>query len=147
MRFLASLREKISRFMIGRYGMDKMGLFIWIAGLVFWCLAPFFRRHPVVYFILSAIAIVLFAYGLFRVFSRNTVRRARENYRFCAAWARIKSWFTLQRDRIRDRSHHVYRRCPSCRAVARLPKVAGKHTVRCPKCSHRYNVRIWRNAK
>ena len=36
----------------------------------------------------------------------------------------------------------LYRRCPGCRVTLRLPKRKGKHTVVCPKCGRRFEVKI-----
>ncbi len=37
---------------------------------------------------------------------------------------------------------HVYRICPACRANIRLPKKKGAHSVRCPRCSTLFDVKI-----
>lgn len=37
---------------------------------------------------------------------------------------------------------HCFRICPECRANIRLPKKRGKHTVVCPRCRCRFEVRI-----
>ena len=33
-------------------------------------------------------------------------------------------------------------KCEHCRAVLRLPKKPGKHTVRCPQCNKTFSVKI-----
>lgn len=37
---------------------------------------------------------------------------------------------------------HCFRICPECMANLRLPKKKGKHTVVCPRCKHRFEVKI-----
>lgn len=41
----------------------------------------------------------------------------------------------------RDKDH-VYRTCPECKANIRLPKKKGAHSVRCPRCSTLFDVKI-----
>lgn len=137
------LRQKLSRFLYGRYGMDKMGTVLSVIAIVLWLVSALLRRLVRVSLVISLLALVLYAYVLFRALSRNIVKRSAENRAFCRLTAPIGSFFTLQRDRIRDRRHHVYRRCPRCRAILRLPRRAGKHDVRCPKCQNGFSVRIF----
>ena len=84
-----------------------------------------------VYYLLTIPLIFLI---FFRIFSRNVAKRRRENERFCG-------FFRLRKNKIRDRKTHVYRKCPSCRAVLRLPRAKGKHSVVCPRCKKRFEVR------
>ena len=70
----------------------------------------------------------------FRTMSRNIAKRRAENQKFC-------NFFKLRKNKFRDRKTHVYRKCPSCKAVLRLPKAKGKHTVSCPKCKNKFSVR------
>ena len=37
---------------------------------------------------------------------------------------------------------HCFRICPECMVNLRLPKKKGKHTVVCPRCKHRFEVKI-----
>ena len=84
----------------------------------------------------------LWAWSLFRMFSRKIYKRRAENEKFLKIWNPIKNKFRLMKNKRRDRKTHVYKKCPKCKAVLRLPKQKGKHTVRCPKCSERFDVKI-----
>ena len=44
--------------------------------------------------------------------------------------------------RIRDRKTHVFRACPVCKSVLRLPRTPGEHGVNCPTCRGHFAVRI-----
>lgn len=137
---MGKFKNKISRFFYGRYGTDTLNktlLWVYVAVVVIHTVASFFLPDGVatvasiVYFVLASVLIVIiFA----RMFSRNIPKRRRENERFCG-------FFRLRRNRFRDRKTHVYRQCPACRAVLRLPKAKGKHRVVCPRCQHRFEVR------
>lgn len=146
MRFL----EKITNFFRGRYGIDSLFyalgagyLLLYIAGRVTSSLARNWMG------VIVAGALYLLGYGciifaFFRVLSRNIVKRRVENEKWKKFWQPISDWFKLQKNIWQDRKTHVYRKCPdkSCKAVLRLPKKPGQHTVRCPKCGKTFEVRI-----
>ena len=39
---------------------------------------------------------------------------------------------------------HIYKKCPNCHAVLRLPRRKGKHTTVCPNCSKEFKVRVFK---
>ena len=129
--------------MYGRYGGDtlnKVLLWIYVSVVLIYTIASFLIPSTAIlvnqivticYFLLTALLIVLI---FLRMLSRNIAKRRRENERFCG-------FFRLLRNRFRDRRTHVYRKCPKCRAVLRLPKARGRHTVVCPRCHERFGVR------
>lgn len=123
--------------MYGRYGTDKLNkllmvvYFVWI--LVGTVISIFARSvwYDVFYYALTAAMLI---WIFFRMFSRNIAARRRENDRFFG-------FFKLRKNKFRDRKTHVYRKCPSCSAVLRLPKADGKHFVVCPRCKNRFEVK------
>ncbi|MBQ5545380.1 MAG: hypothetical protein IIU00_06840 [Clostridia bacterium] len=44
--------------------------------------------------------------------------------------------------KLKDFPRKKYTSCPQCAAVIRVPRQRGKHTVRCPRCGHRFGVKI-----
>ena len=44
--------------------------------------------------------------------------------------------------KLKTDKEHCFRICPECRANIRLPKKKGKHTVVCPRCKCRIEVKI-----
>ena len=135
---MGKIKNAIYRFMYGRYGNDMLNkTLLWsYAGLMltYMIVILFVGQNTVVHFsylILSwAIVIITFS----RSMSRNIVKRRRENEKFTG-------FFKLMRNKRRDRKTHVYRKCPACKITLRLPKAKGKHTVVCPKCRNRFEVR------
>jgi len=119
------LKMGLQRFMMGRYGTDKLNsLLLWIA--VIFVLLSVFLQNPV----LNLVA-VLAAYGLmgvviFRSLSRNTYRRHRENRRYLNLLERLK-----------DREHKYFA-CPKCKQSVRVPKGKGKIAITCPKCREKF---------
>ena len=140
-----TLRERLYSFMIGRNGADALGnalmvlyLVLFVANLV----TAYFIRNPYVSYAFYALECALIGYSVFRMFSRNLPARRRENGWYLRRIGAVKGFFKLQRNKRRDRKTHVYRKCKECKSVLRLPRQKGKHTVRCPRCQHRFEVKI-----
>ncbi len=133
-------RERVWKFMQGRNGVDALYNFQIITCLILMIIGLFLKGIPGLIF--NALYIIMITWALFRYFSKNLYKRRKENDDFLRLVKRIGAFFRLQRDRIRDRKTHVYRKCNACKSVLRLPKKPGKHTVCCPRCSHRFEVYI-----
>ena len=41
----------------------------------------------------------------------------------------------------KDRKTHVFKKCPQCKAMIRLPKRKGSHEVICPKCGREFKIK------
>ncbi|MBR6917309.1 MAG: hypothetical protein IKN38_03915 [Clostridia bacterium] len=135
------IRRRFARFMIGRYGstgIDKLGFFLIIAGFVLYI--PSLFTGYIASRILNGVQIALYLYFFYRLFSRNFTARQKENRAFCKAWDGGMRTFKLQKDRIKDRKDYRYKKCPSCKAILRLPAKRGRHSVKCPKCGERFDV-------
>ena len=130
-------RQRLLQFMSGRNGSDTLGNFMMIVALVLMLINLFVGS-----FLIGVSALGALIYSYFRMLSRNVYRRRTENAAFCRLWGRIKKWFSLQRNKWRDRKTHIYRKCPQCKNRLRLPKVKGEHTVCCPCCKHRFGVKV-----
>lgn len=134
---MGKIRSMLYRFMYGRYGTDKLGNCMLIAYIILvfiQTILSLFDGLVVIDFVLSLISLALVFTIFYRMFSKNIVKRRRENEKFCG-------FFRLRKNKFRDRKTHVYRKCPQCKAVLRLPKAKGKHFVVCPRCKHRFSVR------
>ncbi len=131
------IKQKLYAFMLGRYGIDQMyfGLF----GL--WCILTLVNAF-VGSVILSCLGTAVILFALYRTFSKKHDKRRRENAWFLKGWVPVRNWLTYTRDRIRDRKTARYRKCTHCKAICKLPVKKGKHTVVCPKCGQRFDVRI-----
>lgn len=130
-------RERLYAFMIGRNGGDALGRALLVLYLVL-ALVNAFIGSWIVYLLATAIAV----YAIFRMLSRDLYARRRENAWYLRREYAVRDFLRLQHNKWRDRKTHVYRRCPACKSTLRLPRQKGKHTVRCPKCRHRFEVSI-----
>ena len=132
-----SIRERIADFMIGRYGIDR--LYYFLLGI---CFVLIIINIFINSYIISLIESGLFVYAIFRVISRNVYKRQQENEKFNQIAEKIKKFIKFQKCKWRDNKTHVYKKCPACKNNLRLPREKGEHTVVCPCCKNRFNVKI-----
>lgn len=123
------MREKIQRFMIGRYGVDQFSKFLNIVTLVLLIISMFFRRSP-----LYMLALLLLIYTYFRMFSKNHQKRYAENQAYLVWQSKVTGFFSRHKQlRAQKKIYHIYK-CPDCKQKIRVPKGKGKICVTCPKC-------------
>ena len=119
----------LTKLMYGRYGTDRLGLFMLIVVLLLDIIFTFTGWD-----VLYILAFVLAAICVWRIFSRNISRRYAENQTFLAKTYGIRNFFQKQKNIWQQRKvYHIYT-CPSCKQKIRIPKGKGKIEVRCPKC-------------
>lgn len=127
------MREKLIRFMQGRYGAygpDSLNRVLLIGALAAMVLSIFTGWD-----ILYLVALAALVYSYFRLFSKNYTKRYAENQLFLKSTEGIRQFFNTQKRMVRQRkTHHIYK-CPNCKQKIRIPKGKGKIAVKCPKCS------------
>ena len=121
----ARLRAGFRHFMTGRYGTDKLNMFILGGGVVL-CLIGLFVRFWPINLALTIASYSLMFWAIFRCLSRKTYKRYHENRKFL-----------LLLDRIKDRDHKYFA-CPKCRQPVRVPRGKGKIAISCPKCKEKF---------
>ena len=122
------IRNALQRFMYGRYGNDQFNLFLIGTYLVLYLLFVFTGFAPLYW-----LSLVLIAYSLFRLLSRNPARRRSENARFLSIVNPVLRWLRLRRTIHRDKEHRYFK-CPNCGQQLRVPRGKGKITVTCRGC-------------
>ena len=132
-----NLKSRLIAFMYGRYGIDALYHALLVVWCVLWLCGALTR-----FALFDLLAWAVLAFMLYRAFSKNIVRRRAENEKFLKFWQPIKAFFTYQWRRLRECRTHVYRKCPQCGAVLRLPHRRGQHTAVCPRCANRFEVKI-----
>lgn len=130
-------KDKLARFMYGRYGADELSRFSFAAWFAL-IIINIFLRSTIVY--LLEIALLIWLY--YRILSRRTEKRRAENTVYLNCRNKVKGFFRIQKLKFRDRKTHCYRKCPVCKKMLRLPKRKGKHTVCCPQCRNDFQVKI-----
>ena len=126
------LKDKLVRFMYGRYGTDRLNRFVMFLSVVFLLLSLFTIQ---LFYTLALVGIVLV---YFRMLSKNIARRAAENRVYLGIEAKVKAFFRKKWAAIKQmNTHHIYK-CPSCRQKIRIPRGRGKIEISCPKCRHTF---------
>lgn len=123
------MKEKLQRFMIGRYGIDAFGKFLLGTVVVLWAINLFANSR-----FLYSWALLLMVYAYFRMFSKNTTKRYQENVKYLQLKNKLVSRVKSEKSQLKERkTHHIYR-CPTCRQKIRIPRGKGRICITCPKC-------------
>ena len=130
------MKDKIYRFMQGRYGTDDFYKFLFWVALIGIVINWFFKSQ-----LLSFAVTLILVYAMYRVLSKNHSARYAENQRYLQATAKIRYWFDQQKKLMEERKYHHIYTCPKCRQKIRIPKGKGKIMIRCPKCHHEFQKR------
>lgn len=119
---------KISGWMQGRYGRDKLSKHLVVLAFIFIVFSIFDPSG-----ILSLLTLVCLVVSLYRGFSKNIEKRKKELESYERLLAKPGQFISLQKLRIKERKTHKFFRC-ECGAILRVPKGQGKIEVTCPKC-------------
>ena len=123
------MKERMQRFMAGRYGNDQLNQFIFIVAIISMVLEIITRQS-----LFYTLTLVLLILAYVRVFSRNINKRYEENMKFLKKKDAILNKFRKQKYyAAQRRNFHIYT-CPQCKQKIRIPKGKGKISITCPKC-------------
>ena len=123
------MKERMQRFMAGRYGNDQLNQFIFIVAIISMVLEIITRQS-----LFYTLTLVLLILAYVRVFSRNINKRYEENMKFLQKTDAILNKFRKQKYyAAQRRNFHIYT-CPQCKQKIRIPKGKGKISITCPKC-------------
>lgn len=130
------MREKIYRFMQGRYGVDQLYRFIFFLAIVL-MLINNFLKNPMLNLVIYALLIL----DIFRMLSKNHSARYAENQKYLQLTARFRYRLDQQKKLWQERKYHHIYTCPKCKQKIRIPKGKGNIMVRCPKCHFEFQKR------
>ena len=130
--WLTKLAQKINQFMYGRYGTDKLNMFLLTLSIILVFLSYFPKMG-----ICSLIAYIFVIWALFRSLSKNLHKRRIELYKYEEIKRDFKGRISLVRQIWQNRKTHKYFRCKNCGNIFRVPKGKGKIEVTCPKCKEK----------
>ncbi len=131
-------RYRLMRWMSGRYGPDTLGYLCIGIGAAIAFLNCFLR---IIWLQIPVGLLLVFA--LLRMFSRNITARQKENAAFRRFFTRVWRDRQVRAARRADRTH-IYKKCPYCHVILRLPRRKGKHKTVCPHCEHAFRVFVFR---
>lgn len=137
-----NFRNKLYKFFYGRNGVDSLNKFIFVIYMILFVVSIFIKL-PVIAVLELMITLIFF----YRFFSRDISRRSKENQKYLKFQNKITGKFKLTKRKWKDRKTNIYKKCPKCKTVLRLPLKKGRHICACPKCNNEFKVRCFRNAK
>ena len=120
------MKEKLYRFMYGRYGTDALNICLLILYVLLSLLS---RKNSIV----SFIGFGLFVFAFYRSMSRNIYKRRHENEMFLNLVKPIKPYFNATKRNFTDKQRKYFV-CPSCKQVIRVPRHRGRIEICCPTC-------------
>ena len=134
---MGKLKEKFYKFMMGRYGTDILNKdILWLTIILVFL--NLFIRSAIVYILVYA----LFFVSLFRMFSKNVVKRRAENAKYIIYRNKVVKFCTVQFNKIRYYKEYKYVTCKKCKAVIRVPRKKGTRNISCPGCGNPITVVI-----
>ncbi len=128
-----NILNRIRQFMIGRNGIDQLGMAIVFAYFLLSVLSNIFRFRP---FIIAAY--LLFILWIFRTLSKNIIKRQKENRIFLSYWNPFHNKIKSFKGRWEQRKTYRFYKCPNCRQIIRVPRGKGKICITCPKCRNEF---------
>ncbi len=135
-----NLRYKLMTFLSGRYlnyGIDLLTKVIAVICIVL-SVANLFLQSFIIYIIETA----LFFWMFYRLFSRKINARMAENAKLTGIFSKMRASKAFNDRKRRDKSTHIYKKCPYCSAMLRLPRIQGEHTAKCPRCKNGFKVKV-----
>ena len=131
MRF--ALQSFMMKLMYGRNGFDNMARACYGVSMILLVINIFAGSV-----IISFMWVGLFAYSMFRSFSRNIPKRYAENQKYLQMTRGIRSRGEVLKLNMQSGSTSKYYLCGECGQKIRVPKGKGKIEIRCPKCGNRF---------
>ena len=123
------MKEKLIRFMYGRYGMDQLSRTLAAVAMVCVILSVFIRSQ-----LLYWGPVLLLAIVYFRVFSKDINRRYQENARYMVIHEKaLFRWNDFRQMAACRKTHRIYS-CPGCGQKVRIPRGKGTVQIHCPNC-------------
>ncbi len=126
---MAGFRERMAKFMYGRYGADELSRIYLILAIA--CLAVHLLTRSI-FFYLAGMALLI--YGIYRSFSKNTAKMSAQNQKYMTWRYKLVVKYNQSKKQWAQRKDYRFYRCPDCRQKVRVPRGRGKIAITCPKC-------------
>ena len=127
------MKEKMRKFMLGRYGFDELSK-VCLGTTVVLMVCSMFLDNRLLY--LMAIALLIFCY--YRAFSRNIEKRRAEGQKYRNfRYQNTVKWNAFKK-RQEQKKQYCFYKCPQCRQKVGVPKGRGRICITCPKCSREF---------
>lgn len=122
-------RQRMTRFMYGRYGNDQLSKMY--LGLALVCLiVNLFTRLTVFY----ASGLLLLIYSMYRSFSKDIAKMSSQNQKYLNWRYQTIAKYNNRKKHWAQRKEYRFYKCPGCKQKVRVPRGRGKIAITCPKC-------------
>lgn len=125
------MRDKLQRFMYGRYGNDDLNRLLSIVTIIT-IVAEMVTHIHILYWASLVLLILLY----YRMMSRSISARWAENQKYLAMRNKVTGFFRGGSSRTKADPNYRIMKCPQCKQKVRVPKGKGKIRIHCPKCGN-----------
>lgn len=129
-----NFKNKLYRFMYGRYGHDQLGTFLLCIGAILLVVNSLFIDNA----FLSYLVWVLLIWNLYRTYSKKIYARRKENDTYLRISKPYRKRYQVFKKQRGDKNHKYFL-CPSCLQITRVPVGRGKVTITCPACKTKFD--------
>lgn len=127
------MKEKVQRFMMGRYGFDELSKVLMGLTIVLMIVSMFADNS-----LLYVLSLILLVYSYYRALSKDIAKRQSENQKFCnLRYQSVVEWNKFKNRQAQKKTHRFFN-CPQCRQRVRVPKGRGRICITCPKCQKEF---------
>src|SRR5690554_6205892 len=128
------VQREFQKFMYGRYGVDQLTVLILVVSLVITVLAGILKLPGLQ--ILYYVGVIV---SLYRILSRDLVKRRKENHVFLQKTRGITSWSRTQKKMVGEKKTHRHFKCPNCKQRLRVPRGKGNVKITCTRCGEQFS--------
>lgn len=129
------MKEKLMKFMYGRYGNDELNQFLFKLVFIGLVISLLSGRTSFLGDLFYYLALIIVAFIYFRMFSKNFNKRYAEKNAYFNFSNKIKLYLDKQGKKAQQKKSYAFFKCPSCKQKVRVPKGKGKISIHCPKCN------------
>lgn len=129
------MKEKLMKFMYGRYGNDELNQFLFKLVFIGLVISLLSGRASFLGDLFYYLALIIVAFIYFRMFSKNFNKRYAEKNAYLNFSNKIKLYLDKQGKKAQQKKSYAFFKCPSCKQKVRVPKGKGKISIHCPKCN------------
>ena len=127
------MKDKLIRFMYGRYGNDRLNQVLLGMFLVIMVLDLFVGHRGISRFF-NTWELLLLICIYYRMFSRQIGKRQAELGKYMVLENKVRRFIGGKKYMMDQRKEfHIYN-CPNCKQKIRIPRGKGRISIRCPKC-------------
>lgn len=122
-------RQRMTRFMYGRYGSDQLSK-LYVSLAMVCLMINVFTRLQLFY----VAGFLLLIYGTYRSFSKDIAKMSAQNQKYLNWRYQVIVKFNIFKKHWAQRKEYRFYKCPGCKQKVRVPRGRGKIAITCPKC-------------